>query len=188
MVRIIGSVIISTVLSTLLSNFIHQYAIFFLVPVMIGIVRFVFGEKTKYSIWITIVGYVLFLLIQAFLGLLFLSYGLMGPEDMQPFTVKGYIAQVITFIIVVIISIFLKRTNDGFDFDFSDRVNTGRKSSSKPYVIVAIISVFIVLITYPNLYYQETIRMFYLVLVINTSAFFLLIFLSMKRDREEMLR
>ncbi|OME97386.1 hypothetical protein BK127_40605 [Paenibacillus sp. FSL H7-0331] len=187
--KLLVSSFIFSVLSLVIINLqLHNFAIAIQIPIVILIFKFVFNENGKYSIWISITGYITFLMMQGIFASILILNDCMTPEDLQPFSEKGYIAQVSSLVFVIIISYLIKKYNEGFTFNFTSKFKQKRKlSSSRPYIIVAVLAALITAIVYPFLYKSDLIVMFISSLVLTVICFFSLIFLSIKRNKEEII-
>ncbi len=165
----------------------HNYSIPIQLLLTIILFRFIFKENIIYSIFSSIFGYITYIGFQGLLAYLLMSYKIIDANDMQPYSIKGYMAQAISLIIVIIISIYMRKMNEGFSFDFDNPFNKKRKVSSKPYLIVAIVAALITAISYPFLYKSDIASNFLVTILVTIFCFSVLIFLSFKRNKEELI-
>jgi hypothetical protein len=187
-IKIVLSCLLVTTVSLIVTKTgLHEFNIFIQIPLVVLIFRYIFKENEKYSIWISVSGYISFLMIQGVIVMLLLIYNLIQAQDIQPFTSKGYAIQAFTSTIIIVIGLFLKKYNEGFSFDFSDVFKKKRNSKSyKPYAVLAIIFFIITASTYPIFFYGSNLTNTFLVtVVLSFLSFSLLVFLSIKRNKEE---
>lgn len=186
-VRTVLSIIILTLLSTILVFAgLHAYSLYILIPSLILTFIFVYKENFVYSLWISIFSVSAFLLLQQFLQSLFLIGNKLTYEDLKPFSIYGYIGQVITFIIISIISLRLRVFGQKFMFDF-DNIFKRKKNiaSSKPYTLISTVVLTILVAIYPKYYNNNLNLTFYLIFVLMILSFFILLLFSIKRDKDE---
>ena len=167
----------------------HDYNIFIQVPLVVLLFIWVFNEGIKYSIFISITGYIFYLTVQGVLTTICMMYQLVGPNDIQPFTFKGFMLQLATSMIVFLISYFIIKSRDGFVFNFSNAYKKKKNyKSTKPYIAVAITTFLTTAITFPAFFYKSGLTTLFLITtVICALSFSTLLFLSFKRSRDEII-
>ncbi len=184
-------IVASTAVLAIVSHFIiyldyQKYSLWILIPSVVLIMRFVFKQNKTYSIWISVTGYIFVLSIQLLIiyGLLFTKT--IAPEDATPYTYSAYLIQLSTFLIICIISYIVYKLGDAMTFDFDNLF--GQKINFKSpvrYIVISIAILLFVSITFPNFYGEDLDLNFYISITSSLLCFFILIVMSLQRNKEE---
>jgi len=185
-IKIIASTAILAVASHYIIHIGYQkYSLWILIPSVVLIMRFVFKQNKTYSIWISVTGYIFVLSIQLLIiyGLLFTKA--IQPEDATPYTYNAYLIQLATFLVICIISFIVHKLGDAMTFDFN---NFGHKINFKSpvrYIVISIAILLFISLTFPNFYGEDIDMNFYISITSSLLCFFILIVMSLQRNKEE---
>lgn len=184
-------IVASTAVLAIVSHFIiyldyQKYSLWILIPSVVLIMRFVFKQNKTYSIWISVTGYIFVLSIQLLIiyGLLFTKA--IAPEDATPYTYSAYLIQLATFMIICMISYIVHKLGDAMTFDFDNLF--GQKINFKSpvrYIVTSIAILLFISLTFPNFYGEDLDMNFYISITSSLLCFFILIVMSLQRNKEE---
>lgn len=155
-----------------------------LVLMLILAFKYLFKFKLLFSTFVTICGYIIYALVQSAVLLILDYYNVIVYPDIKPFTWDGYILQSTSAIIMMVISLYIIKSNSGFSFDFGNSFIQKKIKKRKSIVVLNIITLILVAISYFNLiasYYLTSIILFTVVMLILTSV---IIYMSLKHNKE----
>lgn len=181
----INSVVLSVLSTIFILLNLDVISPFLLMAAMIILMRINFQTKILYTTLIVVSSYFLYGLIQTIFILITNYYKLITFKELIPFTFKGYIIQLISFIITMLVTWILKRTNEGYAFIPEEQLKTKYKYSNK--VIIIIISLSAIISSGMYFEYRST-NLFYFFIISFVCIFVAtasILFISLKRDKEE---
>jgi hypothetical protein len=146
---------------------------------------FTFKEKIKYSILVTCSSYILYGVIQGLLILLLNSYEILLISELIPFTNKAYLLQISTSLLVIIISLHIKRYNGGFSFIPHEPLKKIYRYSNMLLIVVTIVAISTV--SYIFYYGRNLDSFFYFLITLGSMliASTVILLLLLKRDVED---
>jgi hypothetical protein len=143
---------------------------------------FIFKEKLLKSLWILVYGYALFMLIQTSLvGILF-YYNLLDMANIDQYSFNSRLLLMITVVIVYSISIFIRKSNEGFGFSFHKKLF----NSSKKLFIASSLTVLLITSSIVFLFFENgNIINFTVNLLISTVFIFILFWMSYAQEKKQ---
>lgn len=187
MIKILASTAVLAIVSHYIIHIGYQrFSLWILIPSVVLIMRFVFKQNKTYSIWISVTGYIFVLSVQLLIiyGLLFTKT--IQPQDATPYTTKAYFIQLATFLVICLISFIVHKLGDTLTFDFNNLF--GQKINFKSpvrYIVISIATLLFIAYTFPNFYGEDINMNFYISITTSLLCFFILIVMSLQRNKEE---
>jgi hypothetical protein len=186
----IKSILIGIILS-IISLFLNVIGLNTISPLiqlilMCFLIKFLFMTGYLRSLFITFFAYLLFAVIQALFILITNYYNVIKFSEVQPYSIKGHIVQFVSFIIVILVSVIIRKTNEGYSFIPEEVVNVKQiKYSNKLFIFL--ISSSLVLLSSIFYEYKTSQLFFYLVLffVVVSIITIILLYLTLQRDKEQ---
>jgi hypothetical protein len=143
---------------------------------------FIFKEKLLKSLWMTVSGYALFIVIQTLFLKLLSYYNLFDLTDINPYSLNTHIQQLSTTLLLYIICFFIRKSNDGFGFSFHKKLF---RASKKLYISISLIVVFLLcLMVYLSFEYKNSLYVS-ITLVVAIISLIILLWLSYTQEKKQ---
>lgn len=143
-----------------------------------------FKTKALYTLLIVGSGYAASVLLQIAIVSLLLTTNAVESNQIQPFTTIGYSIQFSSFILALIISLFIKSLGWGFAFEPEETFTTKQiRFTNRILMMVSGLVLVIVNIAFVMIHKFAVTNL--LVFIVVLSAFTIVIYLDNKRDDEE---
>jgi hypothetical protein len=154
--------------------------------IYIILIKFLFKNRILHASLIGIVSYILYGVIQTILLFVLDHYNIMKFSEVVPFAFKAYILQLFSFIIVLIISIRLRKTNAGYSFVPEETfVDKKIKYSNKLFILCLSLTAIVVTGSFYEFRQSSILYTFIAFLTVISLSCIILLYISLKRDKEE---
>lgn len=187
----IFKIICLSILYSSISYIFREFKLDTLAPIytiLITMIIFYYFYRAKwlYSFLISLSGYLIAAVAQVILVVILLSFKVVDMNDLKAFADKGYWGQLATFVIVIIIGIWIKVNGNIISFipEEKYKVQTPIHSNKILLILSIFVCSFIAITVYLIFYFEVSLTIYILLLVITLSISTLL-FLLYKRDGEE---
>jgi hypothetical protein len=149
------------------------------IPILILFFKYVFGQKWKWSIFVSIAGFIFLGVLEIGILLLSVQMQYLQMSDVQDaFQTKGYIIQTIASIIIISIAIYVKLFNEGFGFSF-------RKGKFKLFLYTTIAAIILICLTFYAFIISDSYSSLLALFISLAISAIIMIYLSIKRDEYE---
>lgn len=178
------SFMLSTLSYSLRGGELESFAPLFNIIVMMFFIWLLFHVHIYYASIITVVGYVIYAILQMLIYLIVNSIGLVDSDELQQSTLEGYWVPVLTMIVTLIICFCLRKFDWTFDWiPDGNRVNLEKEKSILSIALLIIIVAFMEIAF--SLIFSDQSFAFFVIYGILVLVFIYLLYLSYKRNWSE---
>jgi hypothetical protein len=155
------------------------------IVVAIVTIKYIFKEKLLKSLWITVCGYILFIITQTSFLVLVDYYKMFDIKNIDQYSMQTHILQMATVAINYLISFRIRKSNDGFAFSFHKKIFS---SSRILFTTVSFTSVLTICILAYMFFRYKAVIYFSSVLIVGIISFLVIILLSYIQERRQFSR
>jgi hypothetical protein len=149
------------------------------IPILMLFFKYVFDQKWKRSIFVSIAGFIFLGVLEIGILLLSVQMKYLHMSDVQDaFQTKGYVIQTVASIIIIAIAIYVKLCNEGFGFSF-------RKEKFKVFLYTTISAIVLICLSFYAFIVSDSFSSLLTLFITLSISTIIMIYLSIKRDRYE---
>lgn len=149
------------------------------------LLKFILNTDLIKSYFIGFVSYFIFIFIQASVFVLFDKYDIIPEQSITMYSNSGYLLQMLTFIVLMLISFVTRYIKEGFSFDPDFSSYKNRVVSNKLFLMITSVSLIILAYLYFELFMSDSIKYVYLTFIAASLITLIILTFSYIRDLKE---